>query len=160
MFKVKEEIEKRTDCKVVFLNPKIVLSQKQVETSILHTLRAFKDGTNVSRNMEIEFICYLFGERQIKEAKMKNKIFNETLGIVFLTKEEALSNKENKTIKRILENEGAKIERKFKGDLKEIFNEFKVKKGELERSGFSGKTLKDKTLKFLIEKVALLDILK
>jgi tRNA threonylcarbamoyladenosine modification (KEOPS) complex Cgi121 subunit len=54
--------------KFLFFNPEHVLNENHLRFALWHAKRAFKNGTNIARDLQIEFLVRLSGRRQIKKA--------------------------------------------------------------------------------------------
>lgn len=58
---------------VIVLNPTYVYGEKHVLSAVSHAERAFKNGTQRSKNLITEIIMYVSGERQAYKAQKKMK---------------------------------------------------------------------------------------
>jgi len=56
------------DCSAVLVNADIVEGMIHVESAVEHAERAFSEGRNRSRDLAVEVILYLTGERRIERA--------------------------------------------------------------------------------------------
>lgn len=54
--------------KFLFFNPEHVLNENHLRFALWHAKRAFNNGTNIARDLQIEFLVRLSGRRQIKKA--------------------------------------------------------------------------------------------
>jgi tRNA threonylcarbamoyladenosine modification (KEOPS) complex Cgi121 subunit len=54
--------------KFLFFNPEYVLNENHLRFALWHAKKAFKNGTNIARNLQIEFLIRLSGRKQIKKA--------------------------------------------------------------------------------------------
>ena len=60
---------KQTDSiSVQILNPSWIISEKHLQVAIYHTLKAFRNKTNIARAKETEILIRISGLRQIKKA--------------------------------------------------------------------------------------------
>lgn len=58
---------------VVLMNPDMICGREHVVSSVMHAERAFKEGTNRTKNILSEIILYAAWERQIGKALAKMK---------------------------------------------------------------------------------------
>lgn len=67
--KIIDELHKyeSDNCFVQILPSKIVISSKQLKLAAFLAFKAFEEGINISRSKHLEFLLYLFGDRQISK---------------------------------------------------------------------------------------------
>ena len=124
----------------VLLDPDMVCGKEHLESAVMHAERAFKNGTNRSKNILTETILYAAGERQISKAieKMRpKKGRNEMVAVIFDVDDVSLD----------------KIGMKRHD---ELLDASKEKAGNLGAELFEGVSVEDAVL----EHVALLDLMK
>ncbi len=73
-------MEKNAETQIVSL--KLAFTEKNVEHAVKETLRAIKQGRNISRKTNIELVLRLAGERQIQKAL--KKVGLEEKNLVFI----------------------------------------------------------------------------
>lgn len=67
-----EIIEKSKKSGVLALSPKLASSVEQFELACILAKKSFKSKNNLARIFELEFLLWLFGERDIRKALGKN----------------------------------------------------------------------------------------
>lgn len=63
---------------VQLLDARVVCGRDHLVTAFEHAERAFREGTNVAKSLEVEFVLYASGERQINDAIAKMGIREDT----------------------------------------------------------------------------------
>ncbi|OYT57866.1 hypothetical protein B6U70_01795, partial [Euryarchaeota archaeon ex4484_162] len=125
-----------------------------------HAIRAMRRGTNSMKSLAMEILLYAAGERQIKNAIEKIGVKENSKSFVFIIVDDVADIKDargkisDKDIDKMLEELHLfKNDSMLKGD-KKILERFGISKNELDTVG------EDRYEKLILEKVAMVDILK
>jgi len=132
-------------------NADLIFGKNHIISSYNHAVRSFKRKNNITNSLAMEVLLYSSGERQIKLAIPKMGINKGTANVAFVFIGEKLSNKKiNEFLKMIY----------FKFDDKVIEGDINT----LKKFGFSDTEIKtvvkDKYEDLILEKVAMVDIIK
>lgn len=72
-----EIMNKTKKFNVLVVSPKVVRSQDQIKLALFLAKKSFSNKTNIAKTFELEFLLWLFGERNISTALKKNKFSSE-----------------------------------------------------------------------------------
>lgn len=141
---------------VQVLNADLVYGKKHLVSSVFHAYKAFQNKNNTSNSIAMEILLYASGERQLKKAIPKMGIKNGRNNIAIIFAYPTDTNKEisNGVIDNFLKF--FNLERNDKvleGDINTL-KRFGISKSEIETVS------KDKYGDLILEKVALVDIIK
>lgn len=136
-----------------------VAGKAHIKFAVLNALKAFKIGKNISKNLPVEVMLYVSGQRQIEKAlkmvgissKTKNLIlivFKVSSEIAFKVLDEVCRLVGGKINDRVIEVNCKKIET--------IKRTFEISNIEIETQMFDNITLEEAIEKLVIERVALL----
>ncbi|MGP3667953.1 MAG: KEOPS complex subunit Cgi121 [Candidatus Bathyarchaeota archaeon] len=138
-----------------------IVSSKHIELAFLNSVKAFKLGKNISKNLSVEVTLYVSGQRQIKKAFELVGLTSETKNIVL-----AIFNEENETVvEEILsfvksltvgEVDNNIINIYSKEKTKKIMKTFKISNTEIKTLKTGKNTLNEVLEKLVLERVALL----
>ncbi len=81
-----EILEKCKKSGFTAVSPKIVDSQEQIELAHLLAKRSFRNKTNLAKNFGLEFLLWLSGENDIRQALEKNVFGNADFMLVSFKK--------------------------------------------------------------------------
>lgn len=63
-----KKISEKRQVTIQFFNADLIASWEHLYFSILHSIKSFKQGRNLSSNLDLEILLYASGQRQIKVA--------------------------------------------------------------------------------------------
>ncbi len=159
--KIKGAIEEMVPgLKIFFFNPFLVVSERQLRNALYKAMNSFRKGRNISRTLELEFICYLTGEKQIKKAKEKNEKVNRLIGLMLVSKRKK---KIKKALSILRKHFHGKINLNLEfpvADLNMVMEEHGLSEGEKKYVYLADKEVNKGLEKLLLEKTALLDLKK
>ena len=132
-------------------NAEIIFDKKHIISAYKHAKRAFKQKTNTTNSLAMEILLYVSGERQLKLAIPKIGIKKGKIDIAFIFIGKKIPNKLiNDLLQKLLLKRDDKI---LQGDINTLK---KFGLTELEIKTIS----KDKYGDLILEKIALVDIIK
>ena len=137
---------------VQVFNADLIYGEEHIISAVEHAKRALKNQTNSTNSLEMEILLYSSGERQLKIAIPKMGVKKGQSEIVFvILKEDRIL---DRTIDEMLQSLSLKRDDKvLKGDI-----------NTLKKFGISDKEIstvsKDKTGDLILEKIAMVDIIK
>jgi len=138
--------ESKTACQI--MNAEMVYGREHVLSAVEHAVRAFKNGTNSCKTLDLEILLYASGKRQIKDA-IDFMGIGKSEKFVFVCVGEGNPKGEEFLKKLGLEIDNSVIE----GDI-----------STLEKFGISKEEMKtvDKSMygDLILEKVAMVDLIK
>ncbi|HDO19698.1 MAG TPA: hypothetical protein ENG74_03125 [Thermoplasmatales archaeon] len=151
-----------SDRKVVIqvMDADMVYSKNHVISAVHHAIRAFRNGTNSTRRLSMEIMLYAAGERQIGNAirKMGIKEDSERLVFVFVSSlpdiGEASGRLDDNEARRIIADLGFELDDGVIYGNKETLRKFGISDMEIRTVS------KDKYEDLILEKVAMVDIIK
>ncbi|MHA1301428.1 MAG: KEOPS complex subunit Cgi121 [Candidatus Helarchaeota archaeon] len=79
-----EKICKVENVIIQFFNAKLIADWEHIYFSVVHALKSFKQGRNLSNNLDLEILLFASGQRQIKVAINEFGIGSETSEVVLL----------------------------------------------------------------------------
>ncbi len=79
----KIKLKQNKEIHLQIINPKFIVSEKQILVSIYHTLKAFKQNRNKARDIGTEFLLRISGQKQISSA-LEIYGINETSEMVMI----------------------------------------------------------------------------
>ncbi len=148
--KVAEDFSKKWKLEIVLLNADLVFGKEHLLSAYEHAKRAFASGTNKSKSMGKELILYAAGERQISKAidKMGIRDGLRNVAIVLIGKST------NAQMSKLLSSLNMKRNDDVILPKEKNLQAFGISKEEM------GTVPKEKRSKLVLEKVALVDLLK
>jgi len=132
----------------------LVFGKNHILSAVEHAVRAIERKTNTTNSLEKEILLYASGERQIKLAisKVGVKLKNEKIVFVFINN--VKKNASKYIIKNFLDMLSlVRDDNVIKGD-EETLIRFGIKENEIKT------VMKDKYADLILEKVAMVDIIK
>ena len=134
-------------------NADVIYDKEHLISAFKHAKRAFKNKTNSTNSLEMEILLYSSGERQLKLAipKMGVVSCNSNIAIIFI-QEKAILN--DSLIDEFLDYVSLKRDDKVLLGNVDTLKKFGIKKNEIQT------VTKDKYGHLILEKVALVDIIK
>ena len=132
----------------------LVFGKNHILSAVEHAVRAISRKTNTTNSLEKEILLYASGERQIKLAisKVGVKLKNEKIVFVFINN--VKKNASKYIIKNFLDMLSlVRDDNVIKGD-EETLIRFGIKENEIKT------VMKDKYADLILEKVAMVDIIK
>jgi len=155
-----EEYSKSLNVAIQVVDASLVYSFNHLYSAAQHAIRAMRRGTNSMKSLAMEILLYAAGERQIKNAIEKIGVKENSKSFVFIIVDDVADIKDargkisDKDIDKMLEELHLfKNDSMLKGD-KKILERFGISKNELDTVG------EDRYEKLILEKVAMVDILK
>ncbi|RLF30996.1 MAG: hypothetical protein DRJ99_00840 [Thermoplasmata archaeon] len=155
-----EEYSKSLNVAIQVVDANLVYSFNHLYSAAQHAIRAMRRGTNSMKSLAMEILLYAAGERQIKNAIEKIGVKENSKSFVFIIVDDVADIKDargkisDKDIDKMLEELHLfKNDSMLKGD-KKILERFGISKNELDTVG------EDRYEKLILEKVAMVDILK
>ncbi len=147
---------KKKDIIIQIFDSDLIFGKNHLITSIEHAIRAIERKKNTTNSLAMEILLYASGERQLKHAIKKMGIKNNTKNFAFI-----MMNKINNNIK--LSNKLINELIEFLS-LKRCDDVLNSDKNKLKKFGIENNLLKtitkDDYENLVIEKVALIDIIK
>ena len=157
-----EEVRKISEDKgieIQVVDADLVCGKEHAISACHHAIRAFKENRNSMRKLSMELLLYMAGERQVKDAINKIGIKEESQRFVFIF----LDSKDFKDLSGKISEENAESIVKSLG-MKINEDVINVNREKLKRFGFTEEELdtvgKDKYADLILERVAMLDIIK
>lgn len=137
----------------------LVCGKDHLLSAYQHAVRAFEEKRNSMKRISMEILLYLSGERQISDAIKKMGVKKDSQKLVFIF----LDSKDHDELKgKISEDEVRKIVEEMGMEIKEDVME--PSREKLRMLGFSEEEIdtvdKDKYEDLVLEKVAMVDIIK
>jgi len=145
------EFSNINNLKIQVFDANLIFGKNHIVTSINHALRSIENNKHTTNSIEMEIMLYASGERQLKLAIPKMGIKKNTKNIAFILISDNIT---NDIIKKLL---------KFLS-LERCDRVLSINGKKLEKYGINKKEIKtvssDNYEKLIIEKVALVDIIK
>jgi len=145
------EFSNINNLKIQVFDANLIFGKNHIVTSINHALRSIENNKHTTNSIEMEIMLYASGERQLKLAIPKMGIKKNTKNIAFILISDNIT---NDIIKELLNFVS----------LKRCDSVLSSKGKNLKKFGINEKEIKtvsaDNYEKLIIEKVALVDILK
>ncbi len=161
LFTIKDKVEHLYSVKLIFLNPQLFFSLKQAKSAVIHALRAFMGGNNLSKKLEIEILCYLIGERQISKMKEKNNLASPCLLVLFLYNRKRELSRATRLLCRFLMERGLIASMPcLQSPQKKAFKSHDVNRKLIAKTRLPGESIQERAEKLMLERVALLDLFK
>jgi KEOPS complex subunit Cgi121 len=138
------------------LDAEMIYGRNHLLSAAEHAIRSFREGRNVTKSLALEILLYAGGVRQIEEAvsKMGVKRGSRGVSIVVVHSLPDLGIDGNISIDKLLEELGLRLNNELlKGNERKIRN-FGISEEELSTVG------KDKYEDLILEKVAMVDVIK
>lgn len=134
-------------------NAELIFGKNHLISAVEHALRAMKDKTNTTNSLEMEIMLYASGERQLKLAipKMGITTGKNEIAFVLLNKKGKISNKIVESF--LTELKLVRYDNALDGDGKTL-KKFGISRTEIDT------IIKDKYGDLILEKVAMVDIIK
>lgn len=154
-----DQISRERGIEIVVVDAGYVCGKDHIVSAYRHAVRAFEEGRNSMKKFSMELLLYISGERQIKNAIRKIGIKDGIENVVFIFMD--ASDYENLKGK-ISEGEASKIVEKigFRIDNDVL----KPSREKLRAMGFGDEEIetvsKDKYSDLILEKVAMVDVIK
>ena len=146
-------ISKKYNITIQVFDASMIFEKIHLNSAVEHAIRAMKRKTNSTNSLDKEILLYASGERQIKKAipKMGVKKDCEEIAFVLFNVENNLKDKisENILNELNLQRDDSVLE----GDYKKLID-FGLTKDEIET------VMKDKYELLILEKVAMVDVIK
>jgi KEOPS complex subunit Cgi121 len=146
------DFSKKNNVIIQSFNADLIFGKNHLISSVKHAKRAFEDKTNTCNSIEMEILLYASGKRQLKHAIPKMGVKKGNSSVVFVILDER--KKDDDLIKNLLETT------EFKRDDKVIQGDINT----LKKFGFKNNEIKtvskDKYGDLILEKVAMVDIIK
>jgi tRNA threonylcarbamoyladenosine modification (KEOPS) complex Cgi121 subunit len=145
---------KENDILIQAFDANVVFGKNHIISSVNHAKRAIKTKTNTTNSLEMEILLYSSGERQLKLAIPKMGVKNGKTNVVFLF----LNCKDEKIIDKKIEEFLKTIQLKrddkvLEGD-ENTLKSFGINQNEIDT------IKKEKYGKLILEKVAMVDLIK
>ena len=154
-----DQISKERDIEIVAVDAGYVCGKDHIVSAYRHAVRAFEEGRNSMKKFSMELLLYISGERQIKNAIRKIGIKDGIENVVFIFMD--ASDYENLNGK-ISEDEALKIVEELGFGIDN--DVLKPSREKLRAMGFGDEEMetvgKDKYSDLILEKVAMVDIIK
>ena len=117
---------------VQIIPARVVAGVRHLEAALEHATSALKNKTSFSKNLELEFLVRLFGEKQLEKA-LQNAKFEEGEELVLVAAEKSKT-KSKKEIAKIINNLKFKETKKFElgKNKKELIDFYKISQEEIE----------------------------
>ncbi len=136
----------------------VVYGKDHIVSAVMHAKRAFQQGTNATNTLALEILLYAAGERQIQKAIKKMGVKKGKHGIVFLltdpSNQKDLKNVNEAVVRKLLKTFWfTRDDNVICGDM-ETLKRFGITKKELSTAS------KDKYGELILEKIAMVDIIK
>lgn len=130
----------------------LIYGKKHIISALEHAKRAMKQGRNTTNSIEKEILLYAAGERQLKLAiqKIGIKKGKKDIAIIFANKNRDL----NKLVKKFLKEFNLKRDDKLLEGNEDTLKKFGLSKEEITTVS------KDKYQDLILEKVAMVDVIK
>ncbi len=136
---------------VQVFNAEIIFGHKHIISAYEHAKRAFEQKTNTTNTLAMEILLYASGERQLKLAIPKIGIKKDQVNIAFIFIGEKINDKLiNEFLQELLLKRDDKV---LEGDINTL-RKFGLKENEIKTVS------KDKYSSLILEKIALVDIIK
>jgi len=155
-----EEYSKSLNVAIQVVDANLVYGFNHLYSAAQHAIRAMRRGTNSMKSLAMEILLYAAGERQIKNAIGKIGVKDNSRSFVFVIVDDVTDI--NDARGKISDEEVDKMLEEL-----HLFRDDSVLKGDkkvLERFGISKNELdtveEDRYEKLILEKVAMVDILK
>jgi KEOPS complex subunit Cgi121 len=144
-------VEKRHGCDIALVRASVVYGREHVEAAVRHAIRAFDTKTNASDSLAGEILCYVVAERQVHAAIKKAGLSRGDSEVVV-----AAAGRDPKgAVDELLREMGWIVDESVvSGPGKELASILKTMKVDVP-VGYEGRELE-----LILEKVALLDIMK
>jgi len=146
------DFSKENNIKIQSFNADLIFGKNHLLSSVKHAKRAFEYNTNTCNSLEMEILLYASGKRQLKHAIPKMGVKEGNSEVVFVMLYD--SKKVEDLIEKLLEST------KFERDDKVIEGDINT----LKKLGFKNSEIKtvskDKYGDLVLEKVAMVDIIK
>ncbi len=145
------EFSKDNNCIIQMFDADLIYGKDHLKSSLEHAKRAFENRTNTSNSLEMEILLYASGERQLKKAipKMGVKIGDAKIAFVIISEK-----KNNKIIDEFIKKFNfVRNDKVLKGN-SDTLKKFGINKAEINT------VKKDKYCDLILEKVAMVDIIK
>ncbi len=137
-------------------NADMICGKKHLLSAVKHADRALKQNTNTTNSFVMEILLYASGERQLKIAipKMGVKEGKSNIAVVIFDKENIAGNVDEKIIKKFLSFFNyPRNDKVLEGNI-DTLKKFGISKPEIDT------VVKDKYENLILEKVAMVDIIK
>jgi tRNA threonylcarbamoyladenosine modification (KEOPS) complex Cgi121 subunit len=145
------EFSNNNNLKIQVFDADLIFGKNHIITSVNHAIRSIKNNKHTTNSIEMEIMLYASGERQLKLAIPKMGIKKNTKNIAFILISDDIK---NDTINKLLN---------FLS-INRCDNVLNIKGKNLKKFGINKKEIKtvssDNYEKLIIEKVALVDIIK
>ncbi len=145
------------------VDSRAIISLRQVFSAVFKALRAFHDGRNTCEKLEIEFLLYLSGKRQIRDAIEAIGIKGNMERIALIVIGESYDDV-NSTIIDVLNNINGIIDSSFlefnEDKLKFLRKVFEISDNEINAIKRSDLSLLEIIERLIIERGALIDVQK
>lgn len=145
------EFSNKNNLKIQVFDADLIFGINHIITSINHAVRSIKNNKQTTNSIEMEIMLYVSGERQLKLAIPKMGIKKNTKNIAFILISDNITNDIIKELLNFL-------------SLKRCDSVLSSNGKNLKKFGINEKEIKtvsaDNYEKLIIEKVALVDILK
>ena len=144
---------KEKDIMIQAFNADLIYGKNHIVSAVKHAKRAFENKTNTTNSLEMEILLYSSGERQLKLAIPKMGVISGDAKVVFVFvkyKGEISNSVIDEFLNIVLLSRNDKV---LQGDINTL-KKFGINKEEISTVS------KDKFGELVLEKVAMVDILK
>ena len=142
---IEEEIEKiqnKYSVIIQFFNSQLIASWEHLFFSVIHSLKAFNQGNNISNKLELEILLYASAQHQIKVAIERFGINEEIQNVAMIILGNSMDDIENSKLKIIELIKGTENESVLKIDGKKyesICKNFNIKQLEIDTTSVTRK---------------------
>jgi len=150
--KIVNSFAKNNNIIIQVFDADLIFGEKHLISAIEHAKRAIDRKTNTTNSLEMEILLYASGERQLKLAipKMGVKKGKANIAFVFIKENKLSDQLINELLKLLFLDKDDKV---IKGD-ENTLRKFGISENE------KGTVMKDKYGDLILEKVAIVDIIK
>ena len=135
-------------------NADLIYGKKHLVSAFEHAIRAFENKTNSTNSLEMEILLYSSGERQLKLAIPKMGVVTGDSRVAFIFNKDKVKQISDKIIDEFLKYISLKRDDRVLEGNADTLKMFGIKKDEIQT------VTKDKSGHLILEKVAMVDIIK
>jgi len=146
------DFSKKNNVVIQSFDANLIFGKNHLLSSAKHAERSFENSTNTCNSLEMEILLYSSGERQLKHAIPKMGVKKGNVSVVFVMS--YTNKKDDKLVGKLLKTIGfERYDKVIQGDV-----------NTLKKLGFRNSEIetvsKDKYSDLILEKVAMVDIIK
>lgn len=152
-----DEFSRKHSVVIQALDAELVCSKDHIVSAVEHAIRAFREGRNKADDLSIEVLLYASGERQIKEAikKMGVKEGKSRIALVVLHSTSGIKGRVSRSeLVEFIKKLGLRVNDDVLVGNKEKLKKFGITEEEL------GTVNEDRQLELVLERIAMVDIIK